>query len=96
MYFVMTLRLKNSQRKNVFIPMHWCNGIDMQDVYNGGIQKKKDFVVFYSKCKSRIPDFSLNISDTFKVEDSCYLARYRKCESEYTLPYNNICHINYS
>lgn len=82
MYFVVTLRLKANIRKNVYIPIHWCSGIDMQDVYNGGIEKKKDLVVFYSKCKSRIPDFSLRIRDEFTNDDACYLARYRKCESK--------------
>lgn len=82
MFFVVTLRLKNNRLKNVYIPAHWCMGIDMQRVYDGGILRTDDLKVFYSKCKTRLPNFELPIRDEFVEEDACYVARYRKCESE--------------
>lgn len=82
MFFVVTLRLKGNHRKNVCIPMHWCMGIDMQMVYNGGVDKTRDLVVFYSKSRSKFPDFELPIQNEFTEQDACYIARYRRCESE--------------
>lgn len=82
MYFVVTLRLKANCRKNLVIPVHWCMGIDMQNVYNGGIGKSEDLVVFFSKNKTRLPNFTLPIRDEFVEDDSCYIARYKTCESE--------------
>lgn len=82
MYFVVSLRLKDNQRKNVCVPMHWCLGIDMQNVFNGGIEKKRDLVVFFSKCLTRLPNFDLKVQDEFTHEDACYIANYKTCESK--------------
>lgn len=82
MFFVVTLNLKNNSRRNVCIPMHWCLGIDMQSVYNGGVDKRRNLKIFFSKQKSRIPNFNLPIRDEFVDEDACYIARYRTCESK--------------
>lgn len=81
MYFVVSLKLKEN-RKNVVVPMHWCNGIDMGSVYNCGIQKSENLVVFYSKSLTKLPNFNLPIRGEFVKEDSCYLANYRTCESK--------------
>lgn len=87
MYFVVILRLKDGLRKNICVPIHWCMGIDMQDVYNGGIDKCRDLVVFHSKVRSRLPNFTLAIRDEFVAEDACYIGRYKTCESKYFVSY---------
>lgn len=57
----------------------------MKHVFNAGIEKQKDLVVFYSKRRTAIPIFTLPIRDEFVQEDSCYLARYRRCEGSHLL-----------
>lgn len=80
MYFVVTLRLRNNAKKNVCIPMHWCRGFDMKQVFIGGVQKHKDLQVFFSKKRTQLPDFSKPIRDEFVDEDACYIACFRTCQ----------------
>lgn len=82
MYFVVALQLKNNVQKNVWIPSHWCMGFNMESVYNFGVQKNQNLVIFYSRHKNRVPKFDLKISDEFVEEDACYIGRYKKCKGK--------------
>lgn len=84
MFFVMAIRLNESesQVKNVYIPSHWCLGLNMESIYTNGINKNTDFKIFYSRNRSKLPNFDLPIRTTFSSEDACYIARYRSCKSK--------------
>lgn len=82
MYFIVALRLKNSVMKNVCIPAHWCMGFNMSSVYNYGMKKTQNLIVFYSKNKKKVPRFNLNIRDEFVDEDACYIANFRTCKGK--------------
>lgn len=75
----MGLKLKDGV-KNVCIPAHWCIGLDMAAVFNGGVSRTSDLTVFYSKKKSTLPNFNLPVRDTFTNEDACYVGRYKGCK----------------
>lgn len=79
MFFVVTLKLKNRQNKNVWIPTHWCRGYSMEKVYNIGMQKNENLVVFYSNDKKKLPNFELGIRDEFTNGDACYIAQFKTC-----------------
>lgn len=80
MFFVVTLKLKNRQNKNVWIPTHWCRGYSMETVYNIGMRRSEDLVVFYSENQSEPPNFELGIRDEFTNVNACYIGRFRMCK----------------
>lgn len=82
MFFVMAIRLTEGQVKNVLIPSHWCFGMNMENIFERGINKTTDYKIFYSKKKSTLPNFELPVQQIFSDEDACYIARFKTCKSE--------------
>lgn len=67
--------LKQSRTRIKVYPK-WIMDVDYQAVFNSGMKKSDDRIIFYSPDPDSAPNFELPVSEVFDATiDGCYVAR---------------------
>lgn len=84
MWCAILLRGRNGQVKKE-IPFSWVHSVDIVQIFNRGISRAKNHLVYYSDDKLEEPDFKLPVQDVFEENDErgCYHAKVRYCAGMY-------------
>lgn len=84
MWFSVLLRGRNGNVKKE-VPFGWIRSVDVVQIFNRGINRTKNYLIFYSKDKTDEPSFKLAVQHIYDETDvrGCYYAKIRNTTGEY-------------
>lgn len=89
MWFCALFRGINGNIEKKEIPFAWVHSFDIVQIFNRGINRTKDHLVYYSDDKTDDPNFKLPVRDFFDENDplGCYYVKIRNCVGKFYLTY---------
>lgn len=67
------------------IPFAWVHSVDVVQIFNRGVSRTKNHLIYFSENKLEDPDFKLPVQHIFEEnnEPGCYYAKIRYCAGMY-------------